>query len=207
MNRDRIRELLAPFVAGLGLSDDQLATVETYLALLLKWNARINLTAVRNPDEIVTRHFGESLFAARHLFPDRISSNVIDVGSGAGFPGLPLKIWAPGLSVTLIESNHRKATFLNEAVRALELPNVTVVSRRAEELTNQAELVTFRAVEKFEQVLQTASRLVAPSGRIAILVGDSQIPIAKGALPEVRWEDPIAIPQSSSRRLLVGTVS
>ena len=101
MNRDRIIELLQPFLsapiagcaAAASLSSMQLYSISTYIDILLRWNARINLTAIRDPEDIVTRHFGESLFVARHLFPDRIhvgtASALADLGSGAGFPAFP----------------------------------------------------------------------------------------------------------------------
>src|SRR3989442_13306046 len=135
MQSDRIAELLQPFLP-VPLVESQLQAISTYIDILLRWNARINLTAVRQPEHIVTRHFGESLFAARHLFPNpRVRTDapaagpqherserlpalsVFDIGSGAGFPGLPLKIWAPEIHLTLIESNHKKASFLREVIR------------------------------------------------------------------------------------------
>src|SRR5260370_9522 len=105
--------------------------------LLLKWNARTNLTAIRDPEEIVRRHFGESLFAARHLnptTPDPSPMTLLDFGSGAGFPGLPIALLRPDLQVTLAESQNKKAAFLREAVRTLILPNVEVWDARVEAL-------------------------------------------------------------------------
>ncbi len=107
MHPERISELLQPFLEPEKAatkksisSPSQLEDISTYIDLLLRWNARVNLTAVRHPEEIVTRHFGESLFAAHHLFPapetaQTAGPRVIDVGSGAGFPGMPIKILAP----------------------------------------------------------------------------------------------------------------
>src|SRR5277367_6238834 len=94
--------------------------LSTYLDLLLKWNARTNLTAIRDPEEIVRRHFGESLFAARHIA--RSTQTLLDFGSGAGFPGLPIQLLRPKIAVTLAESQNKKATFLREAIRTLNLP-------------------------------------------------------------------------------------
>src|SRR5580693_2378362 len=135
----QIAALLEPFIET-PLSPSQLDQISIYIDLLLRWNARINLTAIRNEEEIVTRHFGESLFAARHLFP-RVARapsptsvsktkvhapRLIDIGSGAGFPGLPIKIWAPEIDLTLIESNQKKATFLREIARKLTLTDINV---------------------------------------------------------------------------------
>src|SRR5580658_7837606 len=131
------------------LTAHDLENISTYIDILLRWNARINLTAIRDPEDIITRHFGESLFAARHLFPRASSESpvssvvkafdlandqlratndarVADLGSGAGFPGLPIKLWAPQTSLTLIESNHKKAAFLREVTRALTLTDVNI---------------------------------------------------------------------------------
>jgi 16S rRNA (guanine527-N7)-methyltransferase len=225
------------------LSPTQLQHISTYIDLLLRWNTRINLTAIRAPEEIVTRHFGESLFAARYLFPAPVgpglcpgqakpspaerapqegdhpyldldldpdpdldlASDLIDFGSGAGFPGLPIKIWAPHIRVTLIESNQKKATFLREVVRALTLTNVNVFSARAEDFPGQAAVVTLRAVERFDSALPIATRLIAPGGRLALLIGSSQANHARQLLPAFRWTTSIPVPSSDVRILLIGS--
>ena len=193
------------------LSPAQLQNISTYIDLLLRWNARINLTAIRNEEEIVTRHFGESLFTARHLFPritqvpaEQSSASLIDIGSGAGFPGLPIKICAPEIQVTLIESNQKKATFLREVIRTITLTDINVFHGRAENHPNQANVVTLRAVEHFNTTLPIAANLVAPGGRLAILIGESQMATLKHLSPTFAWRDPIQIPMSSSRILALG---
>jgi 16S rRNA (guanine527-N7)-methyltransferase len=205
MTPERIAELLEPFLEDTSLSPSQLGQIETFSALLLKWNAHMNLTAVRNPDEVITRHFGESLFAARRLFskPAR-QQTAIDVGSGAGFPGIPLKIWEPTLHLTLIEANQRKAVFLREVVRTLGLSKVSVFADRAEMLSDQVDLVILRAVERFEKVLSVAIKLVAQNGHIALLIGNAQIQTAKSVIRDVKWQDPLPLPLSKSRSLLIG---
>jgi 16S rRNA (guanine527-N7)-methyltransferase len=216
MDTTRITELLQPF---LGTADDRrlttndLQNISTYIDLLLRWNARINLTAIRHPEEIVTRHFGESLFAARHLFPTRTARgqppsarvHLIDVGSGAGFPGLPIKIWAPDLEVTLIESHQKKATFLREAARKLTLMDINVFHGRVEDYPNPpAEVVTLRAVERFETTLPTAARLVAPAGRLALLISEAQLTRAQNLTPRFTWTPPVTVPHSLSRIFTLG---
>jgi 16S rRNA (guanine527-N7)-methyltransferase len=212
------------------LDETQLKNISTYIDLLLRWNARVSLTAIRQPEEIVTRHFGESLFAARHLFPIKravekpakekftlgrspaaiqaeqsSAQSVIDLGTGAGFPGIPIKIWAPEITLTLIESNQKKATFLREVTRALTLTNINVLSKRAEHYSNQeAEVVTLRAVERFESILPTAANLVTPKGRLALLISEAQLTTAQNLTPTFRWTSPIPIPLSSSRILAIG---
>jgi 16S rRNA (guanine527-N7)-methyltransferase len=207
INKDQIAKLLAPFIGPALLSDSQLAAIKTYADLLLRWNAKLNLTSIRDPEEIVTRHFGESLFAARQLFPAGNShETAIDIGSGAGFPGLPLKLWSPSLNLTLIESNQRKATFLREVVRTLNLSSVLVLTERAERVSFNADLVTFRAVEHFESILSIACNLAKPGGRIAALIGGAQVGLAQSVLPNIRWEDPIPIPLSRNGMLLIGEI-
>jgi|HubBroStandDraft_1064217.scaffolds.fasta_scaffold61558_1 16S rRNA (guanine(527)-N(7))-methyltransferase RsmG len=271
------------------LTAHDLEHISTYIDILLRWNTRINLTAIRDPEDIVTRHFGESLFAARHLFPrgphvetaapgrpteqssaaddaaksvggreamggraatgageraalqslpracrgghvtsqkeagalapegtvndQRRSTNecptndcptLADVGSGAGFPGLPIKLWAPQISLTLVESNHKKAAFLREVTRALTLTNVNIQNARAETLSTTFHVVTLRAVERFDAILPTAASLVAPTGRLALLISTAQQAQARSTVPNLAWSEPVPIPQSRSRILLVG---
>lgn len=236
MDTARIAALLAPFVDQ-SLSQAQLDQISTYIDLLLRWNARINLTAIRHEEEIVTRHFGESFFMARHLFPNpchpecsqaereaigsaeskdpylsaTAGSNpprVLDIGSGAGFPAMPLKIWAPDVDLTLIESNHKKAAFLREVARALTLTNINVITDRAETLAPRldfprANVVTLRAVECFESILPLATALVVSTGSLALLIGAAQVP-RLATQTEVKWGPPIPIPLSHTRVLSIG---
>lgn len=176
-----------------------------YIDILLRWNARINLTAVRDPEQIVTRHFGESLFTARCLFPEAAREHVIDLGSGAGFPGLPLKIWVPGLRLTLIESNQKKATFLREVSRALTLTEVDVFHGRAESYVGElANTVTLRAVERFELAAPLALKLTVPDGKLALLIAAGQAEVARRLLLEIQWQEERPIPLSERRILLLG---
>lgn len=202
MDATRISELLAPFLNEETLAQNQLALISTYIDVLLKWNARMNLTAVRDPEQIVQRHFGESLFAARHLVSSDSTISVADVGSGAGFPGIPTKIYAPGLQSTLIESHGKKATFLREVIRGLELININVFPGRAEDWKGTADLVTLRAVEKFEHILPVAAALVVPQGRLGLLIGAAQAVEVRN-MPEGNWGDPIPIPNSRERVLKI----
>jgi 16S rRNA (guanine527-N7)-methyltransferase len=240
MQPARIAELLKPFLSPAPtpnpchsepaqsggeepavLPPAQLHHISTYIDILVRWNARINLTAIRDEEQIVTRHFGESLFAARHLFAkpssvvkDFDSANdqrpatngirIADVGSGAGFPGIPIKLWAPSISLTLIESNHKKATFLREITRALTLTDVNIQIARAESIHTTFNVVTLRAVERFETILPTAASLVAPGGRLALLIGSDQLDQAHALLPSFLWQSPVPIPLSQSRIVVIG---
>jgi 16S rRNA (guanine527-N7)-methyltransferase len=232
MDHARIAELLAPFLrdslkrrahersAGASdaavLSPAQLRYISTYIDLLLRWNARINLTAVREPEEIVTRHFGESIFAARRLFPQAggaglgsrtlDSKYVIDVGSGAGFPGLPIKIWAPHVRLTLIESNQKKATFLQEVVRSLTLVGVHVFAGRANAFQgSKGDVVALRAVERFDSILPVAAGLVGLAGCLGVLVGEAQLNRVRSLIPGLRWGEPARLPLSSNRVMIIGS--
>ena len=202
-------ELVEPWAA---MPDVLLSQVSTYLEILLRWNARTNLTAIRVPEEIVTRHFGESLFAARKIFPAGnsgvdLATSLADVGSGAGFPGLPMKLWVPQLQVTLIESQQKKVTFLREVVRALRLSGVEVRSSRAELVGEAFDVVTLRAVERFDDAVGVAAGLVRPGGRLVLLVGEGQVAKAREVLPDLKWENPVPIPNSTRRVVLVGVVA
>ena len=255
MDTARIAALLEPFLEQ-SLPQSQLDQISIYIDLLLRWNARINLTAIRHEEEIVTRHFGESFFLARHLFPasvartllsatadttrqpaipqfpkpchpersegwssgatgtdhrplptDHCAPQVLDIGSGAGFPALPLKLWAPHIHLTLIESNHKKAVFLREVARALTLTNINVLTGRAQtlapSLTSQADVVTLRAVERLETVLPQALTFLAPKGTLALLITTPQIPQVL-AQTNLSWQAEISVPKSRSRVLLLG---
>jgi 16S rRNA (guanine527-N7)-methyltransferase len=202
MDSATIAELLQPYAA---LDQRRLDQVSRYLDLLLKWNARMNLTAVREPKEIVARHFGESFFAADKLLERDRELTVIDLGSGAGFPGLPLAIFAPWAQVTLIESSSKKSAFLNEVISALQLSNAKVFARRAEDYPGDAGLVTMRAVEKFTEALPMAMRLVRFEGRLGLMIGAAQVEQAKKLLPDVEWTGPVTVPGGHSRVLAVGT--
>jgi 16S rRNA (guanine527-N7)-methyltransferase len=207
METSRIAELLHPFLATSGpLSPAQLKSISMYIDLLLRWNARINLTSVRQPEAIVTRHFGESLFAAQHLFPAPAqATSLIDIGSGAGFPGVPVKLWAPQLGLTLIESSQKKVAFLRQLARTLTLTDINIVPGRAEAYAGPlADVVTLRAVERFSSALPAAAHLVAPAGRLALLIGEAQIAQAAEILPSAAWSPPLPLPLSSSRVLLIG---
>jgi 16S rRNA (guanine527-N7)-methyltransferase len=228
MNVARIAELLQPFLDAVPnachseqvrrsgeesavLSSYQLQCISTYIDILIRWNAGINLTAIRDPEEIVTRHFGESLFAARCLFSGASSASVgktrvrlADLGSGAGFPGIPLKLWAPSIQLALIESSHKKATFLREVCRSLALTDVDIQNARGEEVSQRYDVVAIRAVENFAEALRIAFRLLAPAGCAVLLISSSQLDLAHSTLVDVVWNPPILVPQSDSRILLVG---
>jgi 16S rRNA (guanine527-N7)-methyltransferase len=168
-----------------------------YLDLLVKWNARTNLTAIREPEEIVRRHFGESLFAAQYLDPT--ATTLLDFGSGAGFPGMPIALLRPEIHVTLAESQNKKATFLREVVRYLKLPT-EIWAARVETMseTRLFHTVTLRAVDNMDAALAAA----APRATHDLLL----LTNANAALPaEFSSHPAIPIPTTQNSVLLRAT--
>src|ERR1017187_5721245 len=139
---------------------------DRYLALLVRWNARVNLTSIRDIDEILPRHFVESIACAQAL-PAGIRT-LLDFGSGGGFPGIPIALCRPEMAVTLAESQGKKAAFRQEAVRVLGAP-ATVHSGRAETRASRFDCVTLRAVDRMEQAVAAAARLVGDRGWVALM--------------------------------------
>ncbi|RZU41713.1 16S rRNA (guanine(527)-N(7))-methyltransferase RsmG [Edaphobacter modestus] len=189
-----IKSLLAPYLSP--INSTLLSQLSGYLDLLVRWNARTNLTAIRTPEEMVRRHFGESLFAAQNL-GDALPGTLLDLGSGAGFPGVPIALFQPTISVTLAESQNKKATFLREVVRTLGLTNAEVWVGRVEGLPTDRmfHTVTLRAVDKMEVALEAAG---ARASRQVILLSTSASQLPPGFI--VRSN--IRIPESESRFLL-----
>jgi 16S rRNA (guanine527-N7)-methyltransferase len=195
---------LNQLVLECGLQALQMQTAEAfsaYLALLLRWNARINLTAVRDPQEILTRHFLESIATAQAL-PAGLRT-LLDLGSGAGFPGIPIALCRPEISVTVAESQNKKAAFLQEVVRTLSL-TARVFAGRAETLAEPFDCVTLRAVDRMTQAIVTASDLVSPKGWLAILISSPQARSVQTGLANFHWNAPVTLPGSDQRILVIG---
>jgi 16S rRNA (guanine527-N7)-methyltransferase len=154
---------------GVASSDEQIARLERYLALLEKWNRVYNLTAIREPERMVTHHLLDSLAILSHVRGPR----VLDVGSGAGLPGIPLAIASPTLAVTLLDSSDKKTAFLRQAVADLGLANATVVTARVESWETDARFDTIvsRAFADLGEFVSAAARLLAPGGTIAAMKG------------------------------------
>ncbi|HEY6413247.1 MAG TPA: 16S rRNA (guanine(527)-N(7))-methyltransferase RsmG [Edaphobacter sp.] len=191
----QIATLLTPYLSP--VPPEILPKLSLYLDLLLKWNARTNLTAIRDPEEIVRRHFGESLFAAQHIGP---CNTLLDLGSGAGFPGLPIALLHPEIRVTLAESQNKKSTFLREATRTLSLQNVEIWPARAESMppARQFHTVAMRAVDNMAAAIAAATPRA--THHLLLLAG------APPTLPpEFTPESPIPIPNTQSSILLRAT--
>lgn len=147
-----------------GLTNEQISKFEKYLELLLEWNEKFNLTAITDKEEIEEKHFIDSLELIK--FVDLKNKTLIDIGSGAGFPGIPLAIAEPTLKVTLLEATGKRVTFLKEVVKNLGLQNVEVLQGRAEELATREkyDIVTARAVKELNILLEISFYLVKVGG-------------------------------------------
>lgn len=198
---ERLNVLLAS--AGLEpLETAQSVSFENYLSLLLRWNTRVNLTAIRDEVGILSRHFVESIACARSL-PSEIAT-LLDFGSGAGFPGIPIALCRPEIAVTLAESQGKKAAFLQEAIRLLEI-GANVYSGRAETLKTQFDCVALRAVDRMQQATMAASRLVRPGGWLAPMTTRAELAALQGAAGiEYSWESTIALPGGEDRLVAIG---
>jgi 16S rRNA (guanine527-N7)-methyltransferase len=202
MNASQVNAALSPF--GIQLSADQLLKIHEYVSILLKWNKIISLTAIIDPSEVVMRHFGESMYL--NLLLPVENCRLADVGSGAGFPGLALKILCRDLQVLLIESNKKKCAFLAEVIRSLDLSGVEVIPKRFEEIRSDhgfAKLVTARAVGGFPSLLKWSRRSLAPNGHIALWVGAADTTKISNT-PGWAWQPAVRIPESQRRFILIG---
>jgi len=183
---------------------EQISTVQRYMSALMAWNEKVNLTAIRDPLEILYRHFCESMYAAAAL--PLQAGRLADVGSGGGFPGLALKIARPELQVFLIESNVKKATFLAEVVRELGFEDVRVLVSPYEELGEEVaplDFVCSRALGEFDKFLGWAGSAQVTANQAILWVGGRDIDEIK-KIGGWLWREPISIPRSLQRFLLVG---
>jgi 16S rRNA (guanine527-N7)-methyltransferase len=202
LTEDQILSTLSPF--QISLSNDQISKIREYLRLLLKWNQSVSLTSVVDPVEILSRHFGESMFVSCLISVE--NCRLADLGAGAGFPGLALKIACPNLRLTLIESNKKKCAFLSEVVRSLELKDVQVLPLRFEETrvaTDFADIIAARALGRFPDVLRWVKGALARRGHVILWLG-AQDTTKLSATPGWIWQPAVKIPESQRRFVLIG---
>lgn len=201
-----IANALSPYITA-PLAAPQLAKISAYLKLLKTWNQTIPLTSLEEDSEIVARHFGESIFAGRYLALQ--AGRLADVGSGAGFPGLPLKIALPAFHVSLVEPNLKKCAFLREVKDALALERVEIVRSRYEDLPASPEPFDFicsRALGGYRRLLQWSRQALNRGGRVILWLGiDDSTAISR--LEGWNWELPVNIPESRRRVLLIGNLA
>jgi 16S rRNA (guanine527-N7)-methyltransferase len=203
LSEQSIRNALKEF--GVEVSDVQVSQIQQYMKILLVWNEKLNLTSIRDPLDIMYRHFCESMYAGVSVPMEK--GRLADVGSGAGFPGLPLKILRPNLHVFLIESNVKKATFLAEVIRGLGLADSRVLVSRYEELGEEVaplDFVCSRAVGDFRALLEWAGSKQVAARQVVLWIGARDVE----EIRKIRtwdWREPIPVPHSVQRLLLVGT--
>ena len=203
LSEEIIRRALRDF--QITLSDVQVAYIQQYTKTLQRWNEKLNLTAIKDPLEILHRHFCESMYAAVAVPIN--SGRLADIGSGPGFPGLPLKILRPELQLVLVESNIKKGTFLAEVIRELGLLNARVLISRYEELGEELaplDFVCSRAVGEFGPFLEWAASDRVSAGRVILWMGGRDLDEARKSA-QWDWQEPIPVPQSLRRYLLVGS--
>jgi 16S rRNA (guanine527-N7)-methyltransferase len=203
LSAETIHRALAAF--QLLANDGQVLQIQQYIKVLLAWNEKMNLTAIRDPLEILNRHFCESMYAAVAI-PVK-NGRLADVGSGGGFPGLPLKIMRPDLQVFLIESNIKKATFLAEVIRDLELTDARVLVGRYEELGEEVaplDFVCSRALGEFPPFLEWARSEQIAAKQVILWIGARDLPEIQ-KIQTWEWREPIPVPNSLRRLLLVGS--
>jgi 16S rRNA (guanine527-N7)-methyltransferase len=185
------------------LDPSQEACFGVYLELLVRWNERMNLTAVRDRGEILRRHFVECIGCAQAL-PAGIGE-LLDFGSGAGFPGIPIAICRPDIAVMLTESQAKKAAFLNEVVRTLEL-KASVFGGRAESMSRSFDCVTLRAVDRMSAAVESAVGLLNPDGWLAVMTTRVACAGVMSAAGEsICWRQPVEMPGSEQQVLLLGS--
>jgi len=199
-----VGHVLREGLAALALPESIAAPLLDYLGLLVRWNHTYNLTAVRDPQEMVSRHLLDSLSLLPHLGDLR---NLADLGTGPGLPGIPLAIARPALQVTLVESNGKKARFLREAVRTLKLANTSVVQARIEAVAAPVpfDAITARALDTLRNLLTLGGHLLNAHGQLLAMKGvypHTEI----AALPD-GWQlkavRPLAVPGLAGERHLV----
>jgi len=203
LSADTIRRAFGEF--QIAVDDAQVLHIQRYMNVLLTWNEKINLTAIRDPLEILNRHFCECMYAASTVPVEE--GRLADVGSGAGFPGLPLKIIRPELQVVLIESNVKKATFLAEVIRDLGLAGARVLVSRYEELAEEVaplDFVCSRALGDFPPFLEWSHSERVAAKQVILWIGARDLPEIQ-KIQSWEWREPIPVPRSLRRLLLVGT--
>ena len=195
--------------ARIPLSPDLLDKLSAYYELLARWNKKINLTALEDPDAAIDRLLLEPIAAARHL--PAAATRLMDVGSGGGSPAIPLKLAANGLGLTMVEVKARKSAFLREAIRHLGLSDTSVENSRFEELLARPELherfdvLSLRAVRLEPRVLNTIQAFVRPGGQILLFQGTSRAETSEIVVPPLEWTATHTLAEPLQSRLTVLT--
>jgi len=203
LSLDEIAHALSPYVRT-AVAGPQLVSIAKYLALLKKWNQTIPLTSLEEDAQIVAQHFGESMFASSLVPMER--GRLADVGSGAGFPGVPLKIASPELRLTLVEPNAKKCAFLREVQLVLGLSGVEVIRSRYEDFDvppNSFDFICSRALGGYKSLLRWSKGVLRPGGHVMLWLGTEDSTLLNRR-KDWNWELPVRIPESRRRVVLGG---
>ena len=195
------------------LNEEQIQKFYTYMNLLMEWNEKINLTAITKPEEIILKHFVDCLTISKYI---ETNSKLIDVGTGAGFPGIPLKIYRSDLKVTLVDSLNKRLNFLNEVINSLKLENIETIHARAEELgrnkgyREKFDIATSRAVANLSTLSEYLLPFIKVGGKCICMKGadiDGELNNAKKAIEvlggKVVGKEVFNLPQSDLGRSII----
>jgi 16S rRNA (guanine527-N7)-methyltransferase len=203
MREPQIAEVLRDY--GVTSTPELSQAIDRYMDLLMHWNRRVSLTALMDPERILRFHFGESLFALKAALLE--SGRLADVGSGAGFPGLAIKLVRPQIDVTLLESNKKKCVFLEEVTRELGLTSVRVIQGNYTDYSSPEsaalDFITSRALGNFEALVSWSRRVIASQGRLMLWL-NLQDAKRVSRMPGFLWGAPLLIPRTKGRFLLMG---
>ena len=169
MNKEKFIEELDKI--NIILTEEQIEKLDKFYKLLIEWNKKINLTRIEDEEEVYLKHFYDSLTIVKVVDLNKINT-LCDVGTGAGFPGIVLKIVFPNLKITLIDSLQKRVNYLNTTIKELNLNNIEAVHARGEEYKGKFDLVTSRAVANIEKLVKYTMHLVSPSGIFVAMKGD-----------------------------------
>lgn len=206
MNKEEFVEAVEQL--KIDLTEEKLEQLNKFYNLLIEWNKKINLTRIEKEDEVYLKHFYDSLTIAKIVDLSE-KKTLCDIGTGAGFPGIVLKIVYPNLKITLIDSLQKRVNYLNEIIKDLGLDNIEAIHVRGEDYKGQYDVVTSRAVANIEKLLGYTMHLVSPTGIFVAMKGD----IEKELTPDVKKKiekkykiekiEKFLLPKENSNRSLI----
>lgn len=215
MEIEKFEEILEKYLKEINieLKKEQTEKFYKYMNLLLEWNEKINLTAITEPEEVILKHFVDSLTISKYI---EKGSKLVDMGTGAGFPGIPLKILRDDIEITLADSLNKRINFLNEVIKELNLKNIQTVHTRAEEFGKNKkyresfDIATSRAVANLSTLSEYLIPLVKPNGKVICMKGSEvkeEVEMAKKAIEilggKIEQEESFNLPNSDMKRNLV----
>ena len=189
-------------------TQDQLNQLDKFYHLLIEWNKKINLTRIVDEEEVYLKHFYDSLTIAKEIDLTKVET-LCDVGTGAGFPGIVLKIMYPNLKVTLIDSLQKRIKYLNEVIKDLDLKNIEAIHSRGEDFKGKYDIVTSRAVANIEKLVKYTMHLVSKNGVFIAMKGDIDTELTEEIVKKISKKYLIEdiykfkLPKEKSKRSLI----